>query len=787
MRRKVLTFLVILVLLVAQFAAFVPCVYAQSTVATSTSRYSVSFPFQRKGFYAATRFWAFYGNNYEIYYESTTDPTVWSGSATDKATCLYGYDFSIFFDGTYVHCVRYYLYDLIYDRGTPYSNGTIIWTDSSYAYDGVAGFYYNYPCISVDSNGYAWIGARFYNSTNANRYPYVLKNAHNDGSWVTDFTYQLSVTPATTWYVQPVPLTSGKVYAIYCSEAALPNGKLYSGSWGSEETDLADYNNNYYGYMFCAVNEGDNVHFTYNRQTTYQIRYNKRTYGVGWGANDVLVNDTMESYSAPALTIDTTTGDLYCFWTRIDTDHVYYKKCTSGTWDASPTDWIDESTDDIQYGYMLNSYYQTYGGYTGLLYVTGLVSLYNVRFDYLTMAVSKAWYDVSTWTASLVTKTWSSGTSWTANLIARTWSTGTSWTENLQTRIWGDITKWTTNTTTSTFYITTGGNDGDMYGWNMSYSIAHDIAYFVDDYSDAVIAGQRKYGSFYSVYRTFLKFNTSTIPLGATVKSASLSLYGTYDLSNDDFIMNLQKWTGDTPITLDDFNQFDGVNYDDGNYNSSNYINNAYNTVTISNFDLIMKSGNTLICVRSSKDISSTVPTKNEMLRFCAFGTPYEEGHIPKLTVTWEEGGNIINLLTRQYLTVASWLFDFGTRIWVDAATWTFDWVTMAWENITWLFSLGTSIWTDIATWGANLVTMMWNDVATYGFNLLTMAWHDLTWLFTLLPALPEWVNVAVWIFHLAPAEWIFPFIWIIMVGFIGLCCLVLSAKPQKKRETENV
>jgi hypothetical protein len=111
----------------------------------------------------------------------------------------------------------------------------------------------------------------------------------------------------------------------------------------------------------------------------------------------------------------------------------------------------------------------------------------------------------------------------------------------------------------------------------------------------------------------------------------------------------------------------------------------------------------------------------------------------------------------------------------------------MAWENITWIFYLGTSIWTDIATWAANLSAMLWNDVAAWVFYPLTMMWRDLTWLFTLLPALPQWVNVAVWIFHLAPAKWIFPFIWIIMAGFIGLCCLVVSTKPQEKRETENV
>jgi len=120
-----------------------------------------------------------------------------------------------------------------------------------------------------------------------------------------------------------------------------------------------------------------------------------------------------------------------------------------------------------------------------------------------------------------------------------------------------------------------------------------------------------------------------------------------------------------------------------------------------------------------------------------------------------------LNLLARQYIAVASWLFDFGTRIWVDAATWTYNWVTMAWENITWIFYLGTSIWTDIATWATNLAAMMWNNVAT--------------WLFTLLPSLPEWVNVAVWIFSLRSPEWMLVALWNLQLGAGGIAFLFIA------------
>ncbi|MEM2419626.1 MAG: hypothetical protein QXL38_01410 [Candidatus Bathyarchaeia archaeon] len=97
----------------------------------------------------------------------------------------------------------------------------------------------------------------------------------------------------------------------------------------------------------------------------------------------------------------------------------------------------------------------------------------------------------------------------------------------------------------------------------------------------------------------------------------------------------MQKWTGDTPIGTEDFNAFDGVNYDDGQTNTANMTVGAYNTINIANFDLIQKGGYTKICVRSSRDIECVGPPagapRSEYVQF----STTEGTYYPKLVVTY--------------------------------------------------------------------------------------------------------------------------------------------------------
>lgn len=357
-----------------------------ATVATSTTNTAVAYGYMRKSFYAAGLFWAFFSNGTNAGWEFSADGTTWVGAFTSIGACSVGYDFSVWFDGTHLSYVRYRNNDLFYRRGTPVNDGTINWSAAEQtAYDGSFSDQYRYPCICVDTNGYAWIGGHYYDGGGRAN---VLKNANNDGTWTTDFSYRLNSSNDASWRVCPVPLTDGKVYVVYCRNGQAPLGKLYSAGWGAEENDLADHNIET-GYKFSAVALGDNVHFVYNRDITYQIRHNERVWGVGWDAADVLVQDAVTSDCGPALTADPSTGDLYCFWTSTVTDHVYYKQYTGAAWQGL-VDWIDESIDDIKNDYLISSFYQDYGGYVGLLYVTETGSPYKVRFAFLTMAAPPA-------------------------------------------------------------------------------------------------------------------------------------------------------------------------------------------------------------------------------------------------------------------------------------------------------------------------------------------------------------------------------------------------------------
>lgn len=357
-----------------------------SLINTVGTYWAVGYGYMRKGFCAEGLVWSFYVSTESLAgWETSEDGLNWSGDFTSIGPCVDGRYFSVWFDGTHIHYVRYKgspEYDLFYRRGTPMSNGTINWCQlEQTVYNGTSTNRYRYPCIAVDTNGYAWIGI-YYDKPDDNDFPAVLKNDNLDGTWALDFIKELNAVDDAAWKVCPVPLTDGKVYVVYCRDNQLPLGNLWNGAtWEGEENDLADYTIEG-GYKFSVGAYGDNVHFTYNRNDTWQIRHNERVWDVGWNVTDVLVQDAVTIYCGPTLSIDTITGDLYCFWTNIDTDHVYYKRYTGATW-GNLVDWIDESIDEIQFDYLCSSYCKDYDGRIGLLYTTKLQALYNAKFAYL--------------------------------------------------------------------------------------------------------------------------------------------------------------------------------------------------------------------------------------------------------------------------------------------------------------------------------------------------------------------------------------------------------------------
>jgi hypothetical protein len=363
-----------------------------STVGESTDSLATAYPYQRKTFFAATRFWVWYSDATNLGYATSTNGTNW-GSFIGVRACITGSYFSIWFDGTYVHYAYAPSLDtvgILYRRGTPNSDGTITWTAEVTAYQ-ATGHYPGYPFVAVDSNGYPWIAYHQYYSPN--RMAYVTKSSTKDGTWSTaaGFPYQLTTTSsAIYWRTEMIPLTSGKMLAIYTYAGTYISAKRWDGSaWGAEKNTASQISD---GAYYSAVAQGDDVHLVFLKKTDYDVIYSKYTYASDAWGDVTTVQLATTSTLDPVLSINTATNDRYCFWAGDPTaDHIYYKKYTGGSWDTDPTDWITETTDyltDIGNGGRgrLTSFYQAYGGYIGLVYMTKTASPYKVRFAFLSLA-----------------------------------------------------------------------------------------------------------------------------------------------------------------------------------------------------------------------------------------------------------------------------------------------------------------------------------------------------------------------------------------------------------------
>ena len=142
----------------------------------------------------------------------------------------------------------------------------------------------------------------------------------------------------------------------------------------------------------------------------------------------------------------------------------------------------------------------------------------------------------------------------------------------------------------------------------------------------------------YQVDRGFVFFDTSPIPDGATITSVSLGLYGQADSSATDFditITNGQPTSPSDPLVGTDFNK-NNYSGSGGTFNTAGFTTSGYNTITLNSTGQgwINKTGTTKLCLRSSRDISSTTPTGNEYVSVYASeqtGTSQD----PQLTVTY--------------------------------------------------------------------------------------------------------------------------------------------------------
>jgi hypothetical protein len=163
--------------------------------------------------------------------------------------------------------------------------------------------------------------------------------------------------------------------------------KEWSGSsWGTEVGVYPYATGDTYNSM-CIVAYGDNLHAAWTNYTGGLIDEYDRisgTWSHGW--NDSSENASVDQYAS--LAVDPTTGNTYAFCTENASpvlNHVVYRKFTASTatWDASHTDWLDESTDTFGTYPCIESFYGSSS--IGVVYETKSATPWNLKFAVLSL------------------------------------------------------------------------------------------------------------------------------------------------------------------------------------------------------------------------------------------------------------------------------------------------------------------------------------------------------------------------------------------------------------------
>jgi hypothetical protein len=333
---------------------------------------------QRKVFYFGGRHWVFYSEDVNYGYKSSVDGITWSSYEIVEATGGAGWEFSLYHDNTFIHYAYTYAEKMYYRKGLLRTDGSITWLAAHQLVITATGEVLH-PTIAVDSGGYPFIG---YYEGGLNL-PYVTKSSTNDGTWVTasGFPYNIKNWGDNGWGVFVVPLTNGKVYAVYSKDAEYVRGKLWNGaSWGSEEV-ISSQTVPYYCHL-SATSYGDSVCVAYAMTASSQdLMYRERPASGIWYA-EVTLLDGLPGISSPILSLWNDSGDLRVFWVDEYADYVYYKARTNGAW-QSTVSWIDTSEAGVNIADDLSGASRESNGYVGMAYSANTVPPYIVKYAYL--------------------------------------------------------------------------------------------------------------------------------------------------------------------------------------------------------------------------------------------------------------------------------------------------------------------------------------------------------------------------------------------------------------------
>lgn len=207
------------------------------------------------------------------------------------------------------------------------------------------------------------------------------------------------------------------------------------------------------------------------------------------------------------------------------------------------------------------------------------------------------------------------------------------------------------------------------------------------------------------ISRSFLYFNTSTIPDSTIINSAKLRLYGITDGSTVDFnltVLSGQPTYPHDPLVTSDFDRTfylgDGGNYD----TSSGWSTVAYNNITLNSDgkSWINKTGVTKLNIQSSLDIASSAPTGNQYVDYAP--SEYPEAKRPLLEVVYTsppQASSIsasTTIIGRKPTFKACWT---GSSLYGYVFSWN---NSGSWQNRTWTdpwSGTPNNGWSNVTTW----------------------------------------------------------------------------------------
>ena len=179
--------------------------------------------------------------------------------------------------------------------------------------------------------------------------------------------------------------------------------------------------------------------------------------------------------------------------------------------------------------------------------------------------------------------------------------------------------------------------DGSLYVGNASYATVRSATTGTLDTS-TIYLGNELVGIYY-IYRGYLYFDTSTIPVGAIIISATLSIFGNGVTGPENDNIQIVSTTAHDTLEAGDFDLVGSTPFNDTAPAFSTMSQVAYTVIELnaSGIANIVLGGATKFALRAKRDIDGTTPSDRSFIQIFTSEDATEAKH-PLLTVNYIEG-----------------------------------------------------------------------------------------------------------------------------------------------------